>query len=162
MIYIIAAVIITAADFAVKQFVLNNVALGETFGSLAGLVDFTYVQNTGAAFSILEGKMIFLSALSVLFCAAVAVYALKARPKHPLLKTALALMFSGALGNAVDRVFYGFVVDFIRVKFIDFLVFNIADMAITIGAALIVIYFIFFDADGKKQKKESEKKENVK
>ena len=59
------------------------------------------------------------------------------------------MMFAGALGNAIDRVFYGYVVDFIAVRFIDFPVFNIADMAITIGAALVIIYVIFFDKDTK-------------
>lgn len=159
MIYIIAAVLIAAADFITKQFVMRNVSLGETFGSVAGLVDFTYVRNTGAAFSILEDKMIFLSVLSVLFCLAVAVYAFKARPKHPLLKTALTLMFAGAFGNAVDRIFYGYVVDFIRVTFVNFPVFNIADMAVTVGAALIVVYFAFFDKSGEENEKNGEIRE---
>lgn len=145
MIYIIAAAFIVCADFFTKLFVMHNADIGETLASLPGLVDFTYVQNRGAAFSMMSGKISFLSLVSVAFCAGVIIYVLKARPKHPVLKTALALMFAGALGNAVDRVFYGFVVDFIRVRFIDFPVFNIADTAITIGAALVVIYVIFFD-----------------
>ena len=59
--------------------------------------------------------------------------------------TSLMLMFAGALGNAIDRIFRGYVVDFIETTFISFPVFNIADIAITVGAVLLIIYILFFD-----------------
>ena len=57
----------------------------------------------------------------------------------------LVLMFAGAFANAIDRIFRGFVIDFIETTFIAFPVFNIADIAITIGAALLIVYILFFD-----------------
>ena len=149
MIYGIIAALIVIADFVTKYFIKNNIALGDVFFSVPKLVDFTYVQNKGAAFSMFSGRVSVLSVVSVAFCIGVIAYWIVKKPKHPLLCTALALMFAGALGNAIDRVFCGFVVDFIAVRFIDFPVFNIADMAITIGAALVIIYVIFFDKDTK-------------
>ena len=149
MIYGIVAALIIIADFLTKYFIKTNVALGNAFFSVPGLVDFTYVQNRGAAFSMFSGKVSVLSVVSIAFCIAVVIYWIVKKPKHPLLCAALSMMFAGALGNAIDRVFYGFVVDFIAVRFIDFPVFNIADMAITIGAALVIVYVIFFDKDTK-------------
>ena len=147
MIYGIIAALIVIADFVTKYLIKNNISLGSVFFSVPHFFDFTYVQNKGAAFSMFSGKVSVLSVVSIAFCVAVVIYWVIKKPKHPLLCTALAMMFSGALGNAVDRVFYGYVVDFIAVRFIDFPVFNIADMAITIGAALVIIYAIFFDKD---------------
>ena len=149
MIYGIITALIVVADFLTKYFIKNNIALGNVFFSVPKLVDLTYVQNRGAAFSMFSGRVPVLSLISIAFCIGVIVYWVVKKPKNPLLCTALAMMFGGALGNAVDRIFYGFVVDFIAVRFIDFPVFNVADMAITIGAALVIIYVIFFDKDTK-------------
>ena len=149
MIYGIVAALIVIADFLTKYFIKSNIALNKVFFSVPKLVDFTYVQNRGAAFSMFSGKVPVLSIISIAFCVGVVIYWAMKKPKNPLLCTAIAMMFAGALGNAIDRIFYGFVVDFIAVRFIDFPVFNIADMAITIGAALVILYVIFFDKDGK-------------
>ena len=65
------------------------------------------------------------------------------------MKTSLTLLFAGALGNAIDRIFRGYVIDFIETAFIDFPVFNVADIAITCGAVIMAIYIIFFDKDEK-------------
>jgi len=112
------------------------------------LFDFVYVKNTGAAFSILSEKTAFLSIISVVSCIGVLVYWYKTRPTHPLLKTALTLLFAGAFGNALDRIFRGFVVDFIMTAFMEFPVFNIADISIVFGAILLVVYMLFFDKEG--------------
>ena len=147
--YIAIGLIFFLGDFFTKRYILANVAVGETFGSFTPLIDFTYVQNTGAAFSILSGKMVFLAILSVLFCIGVIISVIKEKPTQRLLCISLAMIFSGALGNAIDRIAYGFVVDFIETTFINFAIFNIADIAITVGAVLLAIHVIFFDK-GKK------------
>ena len=154
MIYLILAALIVIADQAVKYLVVSHIALGETAFSVLGLFSVTYVKNEGAAFSIMSGRVSALSVVSVLFCVGVVAYWIWKKPKNKLLCTSLALMFSGALGNAIDRIFRDFVVDFINAEFISFPVFNIADMAIVIGAALLVLYEILFD-------KKEDKKENA-
>lgn len=148
-VYILIGLVFFAGDFISKRYILSNVALGETFGSFTPLIDFTYVQNRGAAFSILSGKINFLAIISIVFCIALIIYVIVKKPKHKLLCISLAMLFSGALGNAIDRLFYGFVVDFIETTFVNFAVFNIADIAITVGAFLLAIYLIFFDKDTK-------------
>ena len=98
-----------------------------------------------AAFSMLEGKVWILDIVSALFCAAVVAYWIIKKPKHPLLCTSISMIFAGALGNAIDRLARGFVVDYIDAAFINFPVFNIADMAIVIGAGLFILYEILYD-----------------
>ena len=83
--------------------------------------------------------MSLLSIISIVFCIAVIIYWIKKKPTHPLLCTSLTMIFSGALANAIDRIFRGFVVDFINATFINFPVFNIADIAITVGAGLLIL-----------------------
>lgn len=144
LVYLAAAALIVAADQLVKFIIASSAAVGEVIASIPGL-EIMYVQNRGAAFSLLSGKISFLTIISIAFCAAAVVYFIKRKPSHPAMRIAIALMFSGALGNALDRIIRGFVVDFIRVTFINFPVFNIADIAITVGAFLLVVYEIFFD-----------------
>lgn len=135
-------------DRFTKLYILNNVSVGEMFGELPYIADFVFVKNTGAAFSILSNNTWLLSGISVVFVIAVLVYKIIKRPKDTLLNIVLVLFFSGALGNAVDRIKYGYVIDFISIKWFDFPVFNIADMAIVSGAVAAVVYVIFFDKDG--------------
>ena len=77
------------------------------------------------------------------------IYWIKKKPTHPLLCTSITMMFAGAFGNAIDRIFRGFVIDYIQTSFINFPVFNIADIGITVGAILLVVYFIWFDKEDK-------------
>lgn len=150
LIYSIIAFLIIAFDQIIKFYVQGNIALGETFGKIPYIADFVFVKNTGAAFSMFSGNIIILSVISVLFCIGVIIYCIIKRPKHPLLCTSLTLLFSGAAGNAIDRIMNGYVVDYINLSFVKFPVFNIADIAITIGAVFMVIYIIFYDKDRKK------------
>lgn len=147
VIYVILAALIIAADRLSKIFTVSAAEVGGKFGEIPYLADFIYVKNTGAAFSMFSGKVSALSVISALFCIGVIVYFIVKKPKSKLMCTALALLFSGAAGNAIDRIANGYVVDFISLKFINFPVFNIADIAITVGAALLVIYMIFFDRE---------------
>ena len=154
LIYLIIAAAIVVGDRLSKLWILSNVTVNSTFAHLP-LFDFTYVQNKGAAFSMLSGKHGLLSVISVVFCIGVIAYVIVKKPKNKLLCTALALLFGGALGNAWDRIFYGYVVDFIQTTFVNFAIFNIADIAVTVGAALLVLYAAFFE---EKEKRQTERK----
>lgn len=146
---LIIALVFVVADFVSKNYILNNVSVGETFGGFGPLFDFTYVQNTGAAFGMFSGKMNILAFVSLAFCVGIIVYYIIKKPKEKLFCIALAMIFAGALGNGIDRLFYGFVVDFIETTFIDFPVFNIADIAVCVGVFLLGVYIIFFDKEDK-------------
>ena len=144
MLWLIITAAVILADQSVKFFIASDMNVGDTLFKIFDAFDITYLKNTGAAFSILSGRMSLLSIISVVFCAGVVVYWIRKKPTHPLLCTAVTMMFAGAFSNAIDRIFRGFVVDYIRTLFISFPVFNIADISITVGAALLVLYFIFF------------------
>lgn len=152
LIYYILAALIVVADFTVKRHILNTYSVGESFGGIPGVCNFVYVKNTGAAFSMLSDNTVILSVISIVFCVAAAVYWFWKKPTHPMFRLAVTLLFAGAFGNAVDRIVYKFVVDFISVTWFDFPVFNIADMSIVGGAIAAVVYVLFFDRDTKNGK----------
>lgn len=141
----ILAALIVVSDQISKFLVVKNISPTDTIHVINGIIDFVYVKNTGGAFSILNNATWLLTIISVIFCIGVIVYFIKEKPEKKVIVLALSLMFSGALGNALDRMFRGFVVDFIKTEFVDFPVFNIADIAITVGAVILIVYMIFFD-----------------
>lgn len=147
VLYTIAALLIIIADQVTKILVSSQFTPTTQIRLIPNIINLVYLKNTGAAFSILTGRVSVLGIVSVLFCIGLIIYVIIKKPKHTLQRTALMLIFSGALGNAIDRIFRGYVIDFIETAFISFPVFNIADIAITVGAALLIIYVIFFDKE---------------
>lgn len=140
LVYLIGAAVIILIDRLSKIWVTANAVYpGDVLKHFGSILSFTYVQNEGAAFSILSGRLGLLSIISVVFCIGVIVYWVIKKPKNKLMCSALAMMAAGALGNAVDRIAYGYVIDFIKTEFVNFAVFNVADIAITVGAALLVL-----------------------
>ena len=137
-------------DQMVKWFVVGNLSSTDSIVVIPHILNFIYVKNTGAAFSIFSDKTAVLGAISILFCIAVTAYWYMKKPKSTLLKFSLSLLLAGAFGNAIDRILRGFVVDFIEATFIKFPVFNIADISITFGTVFLMIYLLFFDKDGNK------------
>jgi signal peptidase II len=148
--WIIAASMIVLIDQVVKIFVCKNLSQADSVSVIPHILNFIYVKNTGAAFSIFSGKTAVLGAVSILFSAGVLIFWILKKPQNTLFKLSLTLLFAGALGNAIDRIWRGFVVDFIETAFVKFPVFNVADISITVGTALLMIYLLFFDKDGHK------------
>ena len=100
-----------------------------------------YVRNYGAAFNILSGNRLFLSFISVISTIILS-YFIFIRENELINKFGLSFILAGSIGNGIDRIFNGYVIDFIKIKYIDFPVFNIADVSINIGVILlIIIYF---------------------
>lgn len=146
---ILLAVLIIVSDRAVKLYIVANFRQGEVFGELPGIADFLYVKNTGAAFSILNDNTALLTVISIVFLIAVVLYKVIRKPQHFLENLAVTLFFAGGLGNAIDRIQYKFVVDFIDLKWFDFPVFNIADIAVVSGAIAAIVFVLFFDKEKK-------------
>jgi signal peptidase II len=131
------AVLVTVVDQLSKWYVWTHFELGESRPALSTLVSWTYLHNTGGAFSILNGaRWFFLSAGVV-----ISLMLVRALPKmahgHPVPALAYALILGGAVGNLIDRGLYGYVVDFI--DFHWWPVFNLADSAITVGITLLAL-----------------------
>lgn len=145
--YIIAAIVglfVIGADQYTKYLISSNYALAESHTFIPKLIDITYVRNTGAAWGMLSDHtwlLIGITAVVMLVCIALI---LKYGTKNKILFLAMILVLSGGIGNMIDRVFKGgSVVDFLHFTFWpDFPVFNLADCAIVVGAALLIIYFI--------------------
>lgn len=114
---------------------------------IPGLVGLTYVENTGAAFSMGEGYGAAFVALALVVTVGAVAYLLRAKAVSRLEVVGLALVVGGAIGNAVDRAAFGYVVDFIATEFMDFPVFNVADIGITCGVAIAFIGFLVSPAN---------------
>ena len=137
-------VLIAVADQLIKLAVLDSSLVGgEVFTVIGNFLQFRYVENTGAAFSLFEDKTVLLSIFSALVMA-VGFYLLIARRfKSKVLVASIVMIMGGGLGNLIDRVFRHFVVDYIEVLFIDFPVFNFADCFITVGEFVLIGYLLW-------------------
>ena len=99
---------------------------------IPGVIDFLFVRNIGAAFSMGEGHGLAFAVLAFVVIVAIAVYLLRAPQLARFEVVGMAMVVGGAIGNAIDRLAFGFVTDFIATTFIDFPVFNVADVGITV------------------------------
>ena len=113
---------------------------------IPGVFQFTYAENRGAAFSILQGRTWLLIVLTAVICLVGLYFLFFSRRRLPVFPSiAIALALGGALGNLIDRVVSGAVTDMIRLEFVNFPVFNVADCFVTTGCALLIVYVLFFD-----------------
>ena len=143
MLYIILFVILVIADQVVKFWVRANIPLGESIPFLPHIMDLTYTQNTGAAFSILREHTWLLTLLSAVLVVIVALLVARRFITGRLGLVAANLVLAGGIGNLIDRVALGYVTDMFQTTFMDFAVFNVADSCLTIGVVLLVIYVLF-------------------
>lgn len=111
---------------------------------IPGIVELRYVENRGAAFSILWGKTSFFIVISIIVIALLGYFLIRYRAGETLLmRLAIASIIGGALGNLIDRIFRGYVVDMINPLFVRFAVFNVADIFVTCGTILLVFLLVF-------------------
>lgn len=139
--FLAIAVAWMALDRATKAFFEGSLELGAVFpGFSLGLVQFRLVHNTGAAWSLFSDMTWLLGLVSIVVSVGMLVYALAwvKRPNWPLTCGA-ALVFAGGMGNAFDRFAHGYVIDFIEATFVDFPVFNVADVGVTCGFVLALV-----------------------
>jgi signal peptidase II len=137
------SLLVIIADQVSKWLVLKYLAGGPALPVWPGVFDFAYVENRGAAFGMLQNQKWLFLAVTALLVIVIVVNRKFIRQAGPLVTIGLALMLGGAIGNNfIDRVFRGYVVDFIHVLFVEFAVFNIADSAVVIGAILLGLAII--------------------
>ena len=110
---------------------------------IKNILYFTYVENRGAAFGIMQNKQWFFILITLILIIAMILYILKVKPQDILLKLSLSFIIGGGICNLIDRVFKGYVVDFIDLRIINYPVFNIADCFVVIGAVLLCVYILF-------------------
>lgn len=139
--FIIAAVVIL--DQITKFVASTLLDPGEIISFIPSILSFRYHENKGAAWGMLaDHRWIFMSVSTIAIVAILTFLIIKKKNNPLLLNLSLAFFAGGGIGNMIDRVYLGYVVDFIRFDFIEFPIFNVADSFITIGAILIILYFI--------------------
>ncbi|EGQ2848749.1 signal peptidase II [Staphylococcus pseudintermedius] len=136
--------IILIGDQLTKFIVRTQMTLGESFAVVPKFLYITSHRNNGAAWGILSGKMTFFYIITIIVLIALIVFYIKEAKNNMLMQIAISLLFSGALGNFIDRVSSGEVVDFIDTVIFgyDFPIFNIADASLTIGVVLLIIVLL--------------------
>ena len=143
MLYAILAVTLVALDQLVKYLVIQNIQPQEHVPFIPHILELTYVENTGAAFSLFSEHTWILAAVSLIMSVVLALAIWKNFFHHPLGKVTLTLLLAGAAGNLIDRVFRGYVVDMFNVLFMDFAVFNVADICVVVGGIAAGLYYLF-------------------
>lgn len=144
MLYAGIVVVFVVLDQIVKYLVRANIALGEVVGFIPHLLGLTYVRNTGAAFSILSAHTWLLTLVSAAASVAIAVAIWKNVFRHPVGKLILSVILAGAVGNLIDRALFGYVTDMFKTLFMNFAVFNVADICVVCGGIAMVVYVLFF------------------
>lgn len=166
----VISLIIAAGLIAVDQIIKIIVNANLEIGSVVEVVKFgdfklfslNHVRNSGAAWSIMEGKTWFLIGLPVVICALGVYYMYRQRNSRKLQLVSLAMLIAGGLGNLIDRIRLKEVIDYIKFEPFNFPVFNFADICVVVGAILFAVYIIFLDDSGKKSTEtENEKTEDT-
>lgn len=156
IIFYILAGLWVVLDQLTKYLIVQYVAVGEVVTVVPHFVSITHVRNSGAAWSILEHQMSLFYIITILVVG-ILIYTLHKEQKgSPILKTGISCLIGGALGNFIDRLHLKYVIDMIRLEFIHFPIFNIADTALTIGVMIVIMYMILDEYSGSKQRKVEE------
>lgn len=149
--FLVLTTILVIIDQLTKYLTVQNIELREVVEVIPNILSFTYIRNTGAAFSILEGQMWFFYIVTILVVAGIIYYMYTEAKEDKILGYLLALILAGALGNFIDRLFLHYVVDMIKLEFIDFAIFNVADSYLTIGIIALLIYTIYDETKTQKE-----------
>ena len=151
------AAAIVAADQFTKYLTVANIALWEDVPFIPGLLQLTYVQNTGAAFSSFEGQQWMFALIFVVFTGLIFwEYFKKPMGFTTFERWCIAAVYGGGLGNMIDRVRMGYVVDMIETTFMEFPVFNVADCFITCGCIGLMVHLILFNKEFWKDEKKND------
>ncbi len=145
MIAIIITVAAVVLDQLSKYLIVENMELYSEAPFIPHVLAFYRTENRGAAFSMLSDSRWVFMLLSTVAMGLILFLLVKEYKRHPLMTVALSMVLGGGVGNMIDRVRLGYVVDFFRFEFVDFAIFNVADSFITVGAVLLAVYVLFFE-----------------
>lgn len=145
------AIIILILDQITKFVIASSMRIGDSFEVIPGFLNITSHRNNGAAWGILSGKISFFFIITIIILIVLIVFYIKEAKYNLFMQIALSILFAGALGNFIDRLFHGEVVDFIDTYIFgyNFPIFNVADSSLTIGVILIIITLLIDVKKGK-------------
>lgn len=142
VVYFLISALLVGFDQWSKYLTVQNISLGETKEFIPGFLSLTHLRNTGAAWSLLEGKMIFFYVITVIVSVVIIYLLIKNYKKSVWYSVGLSFVLAGAIGNFIDRVRLGYVVDMLQTDFMNFPIFNVADSTLVVGVICIFIYLI--------------------
>ena len=152
--FLILTVILVAADQFSKYIALTSLKPVGNITFIKGFMEFTFVENRGAAFGILNGARWLFVIITIAVTAVIIYYIAKKMPKtkeYKFLPLSLMLILAGAWGNAIDRLIRGYVVDYFEFTFFSWPVFNVADIYVVVGTVLLAVLLVFVIKDEKKE-----------
>ncbi len=135
----IVFVLVFVLDQTIKFYLARELSLGELYGQIPGFVEIVLQHNTGMAFSLMDKNPVFMKILTSILVLLLTFIAFRVPKSRRLLSLAFAFILGGAYSNLLDRYLYGFVIDYINLLFVDFAVFNLADISLNVGACLLLI-----------------------
>ncbi len=138
-----AVLLLVGIDQLIKYFVVAYLKPIGTFEFIPGFLHFTYVENDGAMLGMMGGKTVFMTVAALVCAVAIIVAFIFIKVKLSVEYVCFSLILAGGIGNIIDRVARGFVVDYIEAVFVDFYVFNFADCLITCSAIVMIVYEIY-------------------
>lgn len=147
------AVVFLALDQLLKQLVIAKMQVADTIPLLRNLVHITYVQNRGAAFGLFQNKLALFITVAILSVGVIIYYSRVLAPGNRWVQVALGFLLAGAVGNMIDRVAFGYVIDFIDLRFWP--VFNLADIVINVGVGMLLVE-MFWEGRGDEESGEGD------
>lgn len=156
IIFTIVSILVIVLDQISKIHILEYLRPISQVPLIKNVLNLTYVENTGAAFGMLSNSRWIFMVASILIIIILVAYILIAKPKSKATLISLGMICGGGIGNMIDRIFKGYVVDFIDVTCINFYVFNIADSFVCVGCALLVLFLIIEEVKTRKAKKNAQ------
>ncbi|MGM0204470.1 lipoprotein signal peptidase [Enterococcus sp. AZ187] len=152
VVYFLISALLVGLDQWSKYLTVQNISLGETKEFIPGFLSLTHLRNTGAAWSLLERKMIFFYVITVIVSVVIIYLLIKNYKKSIWYSVGLSFVLAGAIGNFIDRVRLGYVVDMLQTDFMNFPIFNVADSTLVVGVICIFIYLILDEKAAKEGK----------
>lgn len=138
---ILSGILLIIFDQIIKYLVINNLSLGSSLSIIDNFFYVTYIRNTGIAFGLFQNKNIFMIIIISIIIILLLIFYKKEKNKHLTLNISIVLIISGAIGNLIDRIVRGYIVDYINFTFWP--AFNLADSFVVIGSILLGFYVIF-------------------
>ena len=147
------SVIIVLLDQITKKLISNSIHYGDSISIIGNILRFTYIKNPGMAFGIEVGNRIIFTVFALIASIVILIYLFRLKPENFWARFALASILGGAIGNLLDRIIYKEVIDFIDIRVIRWPVFNIADIAVTLGMILLIAHVIFDNKELEQEEK---------
>lgn len=143
-------IVLAVIDQVIKYLVVANIDENQVVPVITNVLNFTHIHNEGVAFGMFDGMRWIFVALTLVLLVAIIGIMFKKRPNGKMFYVSVALIVGGGIGNLIDRVFFGYVIDYISLSFFPPIC-NFADYCITFGTALLMIYILFFSDYFKKE-----------